>query len=120
MPAEPPGAQPAEQGLQADIHADQVDQVADLGQVQVGGPDHLDLVGVHQLVVEDVPGQQHLAFPALELAQVQPGRAQRDRAAVQLVNGRRVQERLAPPDPDHDSGDHRVGLPAVHLGQQVA
>ena len=33
MPAESPGAQPAEQAvLQADIHADQVDHVGDLGQ----------------------------------------------------------------------------------------
>ncbi len=119
MPAEPPGAQPAQQGLQADVHPHQVDGVADLGQVQVGGPDHLDLVGVHELVIEDVPGQQDLPLPPLELAQVQARGAQGDGPAVQPVDGRGVEEGPPPPDPDDDTGDERVGVPAVHLGQQV-
>jgi len=41
--------------LQAHIHTDQPDLVADLREVQIGRPDHLDLIGVHELVVENVP-----------------------------------------------------------------
>ena len=120
MPAEPPGAEPAQQGLQADVHPHEVDGVTHLGQVQVRGPDHLDLVGVHELVIQDVPGQQDLPLAPLEFAQVQAGGAQGDGTAVQPVDGRGVEE--GPPAPDaHDhSGDERVGLAAMHLGQQVS
>ena len=93
--------------------------VADLGQVQIRGPDHLDLVGVHELMVQDVPGQQDLPLTPLELAQVQAGGAQGDRTAVHPVDGRGVEEGAPPADPHDDAGDERVGLPAVHLGQQV-
>ncbi len=97
-----------------------MDPVTDLGQVQVSSPDHLHLIGVYQLVVEDVPGQQHLPLAPGELAQVHPGGPQRDRAPVQPVDGRGVQERPPPADPQHDAGHHRVRLPAVHLRDQVA
>ena len=50
--------------------------VADRGQVEVGGADDLDPVDVDELVVEHVPGQQHLPGAADVVTQVQPGGAQ--------------------------------------------
>jgi len=57
VPPEALGSEPPQQRLQAHVHADHPDLVAHLGQVQVGRPDHLNLVGVHELVIEDVPCQ---------------------------------------------------------------
>ena len=48
-------------GWARDVHADQADPAEHGGQVQVGGPDHLDAVDVDQLVIEHVSGQHHLS-----------------------------------------------------------
>ena len=119
MPPEALGAKAPQQGLQAHIHTDQPDLVAHLGEIQVGGPDHLDLVGVHELVVEDVPGQQHLALTAVELAQVHPGGPQCDRAPVHMFDDRGIQVGMPAPHPDHQAGDRRVIVAAIHTGHQV-
>ena len=120
VPAEALGAEPAQQRLQAHVHAHQPDLVADLRQVEVGRPDDLNLVGVHQLVVEDVAVQQHLSLAAPELAQVHPGRPERDRTALHPVDGGGVEEGPAASHPDHDPGQRRVGIgAAMHLGDHV-
>jgi len=56
--------------------ADKAHLAAGLGEVQVGGPDHVNVAGGHQLVVQDVPGQQHLSFAVLEAAHVETRRPQ--------------------------------------------
>ena len=47
----------------------------DGGQVEVGGPDDLDAVHVHQLVVEDLVGECHLARTRREVGEVEAGRS---------------------------------------------
>ena len=114
------GPSRAQQRLQADVHAHQADLVADLGEVEIGGPDHLHFVGVHQLVIEDVAVQQHLTLAPVELAQVQPGRAERHRTSLDPVDRGCVEEGVAAPHPDHDPGQRRVGIgDAVYLGDHV-
>jgi hypothetical protein len=70
-------------------------------------------------VIEDVPGQQHLALAAVELTEIQPGGPQRDRPPVDMVDRRGVEVGVPPPDPDHDPGNRRVVVAATDPGYQV-
>ncbi len=119
MPPETLGPEPAQQRLDTHVHADEADLIADLGQVQVGRPDHLDLVGIDELMVEDVPGQQHLALAAMELTQVHPGGPQRDRTPVNVADRGGVQVCAPASHPDHDPGDCRIVVAATNAGNHV-
>jgi hypothetical protein len=55
----------------------------------------------------------------VELAQVHPGGAQRDRAPVHVVDDRGVQVGVPASDPDHQTGDRRVVVAAIHTRYQV-
>jgi len=116
----PPPAWVPQRGLQAHVHAHQPDLVTHLGEIQIGRPDHLDLVGIHQLVVEDVPRQQYFALTTLKLTQVKPGGAQRDRTPVHVIDGQGIQVSAPPPDAHHHPGHRRVVVAAtMHPGDQV-
>ena len=56
--------QPAEQRGCGDVGPHKADTTEHFGQIEVGGPDDLDPIDVHQLMVEDVLGQEHLTRTA--------------------------------------------------------
>ena len=111
MPAEALGAEPAQQRLQADVHAHQLDLVADLGEVQVGGPDHLHLVGVHQLVIEDVavPAAPHPRAGGTRAGPAGRCGASPNGARPGRSRTRRGRPGGAPPGPRSRSAAGRIG-----------
>ena len=114
--------EPAQQRLEADVDADQPVLVADAREIEVGGADDPDPVDVDELVVDDVAVEDHLAGPALEVAQVEAGGLQRHPLRADLVHVVDRHERAAAPDPHHEPGDRRVRLapPAHHDVGQAA
>ena len=117
--AEPGRAEPAEEGVHADVDADQPDPAVDGGEVEVGGPDHLDTVDVDHLVVEDVPGEHHLAGPPDEVAQVDPRAAQDHPGVVELGDEAGVEVDDPAAHPDHEPVDRRVVLVPRDPGDEV-
>ena len=63
-------AEPAQQGLRADVDAHEAHRALHGGEIEVGRAHHLDPVDVDELVVEHVPDQGHLALPPPEVPEV--------------------------------------------------
>ena len=73
-PGPPPcRAEPAQEGLRADVDADEAQRVVDGGEVEVGRAHHLDTVNIDELVVEHVTDQGHLALPPVEVPKIDAG-----------------------------------------------
>ena len=103
-------SQPPEQRLGRNIHSHQAVAPIERCQIEVGGPDDLDSVDVHQLVVEDLFEEGHFAGARREVAQVETGRLQDDPGVLDGVDGASVDKGQPTADPDDEAGHRRVGL----------
>lgn len=118
-PPQPPRAQPDQQGPQVSGHAHQAHLRTGRSEVQVRRPDHLGLARVHELAIQDVPGQQHLTRTAFRSAPFDPRCAEPHGLGSSTVYRHGIEEAPAAASPDHDPGDQRVGISAGHLGSHI-
>ena len=119
-PGPPPRrAEAAQEGLRADIDANEAKRVVNRGEVEVGRAHDLDTVNIDELVVEHVTDQGHLALAAVEVPKVDAGGLEHDLVGVEFVHLVEGHIRIAPPDA-HDQPAHgRVVVLAAPLGDDV-
>ena len=116
-------SKPAEQGPGPDIGADHPDLVADLAHLQVVDPHHLDIVGVHDLRVEDVLPEEDLVGLEGARGQAAAFAPEPDARRGELGDGIPRDDRdAAPVAVQQDAGDARKLLLAVkddEIGDRV-
>jgi hypothetical protein len=98
----------AEHAARADVHPGDDPLGVVSHQFQVGGADQAGVRHVDEPVAQYGGAQQHLAVPALEVAQREPRAGQPQRVAVEAAHLVDRHEDLAPADRGHQAGDQRV------------
>ena len=113
------GAEPPQEAVEPDVHADQLHHPGHPGQVQVRGADNPRAIGIDKLVIDDIARQLDFAGTARDVPQVQPRRAQPDLVAAEFLHRVGWQPRPAPAEPHDQPGHRRVRLVTVPPGDDV-
>ena len=111
----PPGDEPAQDGTGGGIDGHHLPDTADLGQLDLVGPDQPPPDEVDQVVGQQVLGQEQLTGPALEAAEVEPLAVEEDPSGLEGGHLPDGHEQVPPADVDHQTDHRRVGrLPRPH------